>query len=128
MNDQLVPFQCSTNVCPPWFARETAKQLVVLAHDTPASRPFGGPGGLTLGAIVHTGVAPAGGATATTVPVTKPTDTANRRNADRRGRREYIGRLASRRIVNPRRSTHHTGAADQPSKVLSWIHAPRQFT
>jgi len=38
MNDQRLPFQCSTNgLIPPPSEKPTAKQLVSLGHDTPAS-------------------------------------------------------------------------------------------
>jgi hypothetical protein len=39
MFDQLVPFQCSTNVFGPEPVVPTAKQLVVLGHATPERTP-----------------------------------------------------------------------------------------
>ena len=60
---QLVPFHRSIKAVgkPAELVKSpTAKQLVVVAHDTLTRRAFGGPGGLGLAAIDHAGDALAG--------------------------------------------------------------------
>jgi hypothetical protein len=55
MIDQLVPFQCSTNVLKAEFVKSwpTARQVVVLGQDTPRSRLSDAPLGLGLLVVVQ---------------------------------------------------------------------------
>ena len=84
---QLVPSLCSINGAEPSVVSlgpsPTAKQFAGLEHDTLASSPIGGPGGLGLGMTDHRGDVLDGAAVVTIGPAIRPATTISLVQRDR---------------------------------------------